>query len=131
MSPAVTPSPKEGTVVRKLELEAKEKGDVTILHVAGYLNSLMGETLEDSVNGRMESGKMKLILNFGKTRMINSVGISIIIGIVETISEKGGILAFTNLSRVNRELFDITGVSNLVKIFDSEEDALMAITAVL
>lgn len=115
----------------KLELEATEKGDVTVLHVSGYLNSLMGETLEDSINGKVDDGKMKLIVNFEKTKMINSVGISIVIGIVETIAEKGGILAFTNLSRVNRDLFDITGVSGLVKIFDTEEDALTAMTAVM
>jgi anti-anti-sigma factor len=122
---------KGGTVVRKLDLETTEKGDVTVLYVDGYLNSLVGEILEDSVNGNVDNGKMKLIVNFGKTKMINSVGISIIIAIVETIAEKGGILAFTNLSRINRDLFDITGVSELVKIFDTEEDALLAITAVV
>ncbi|NIO15727.1 MAG: STAS domain-containing protein [Deltaproteobacteria bacterium] len=117
-------------MARKLELETSEKGDVTVLYVNGYLNSLVGETLEDSVNGSVSNGRLKLVINFGKTKMINSVGISIVIGIVEAIAEKGGILAFTNLSRINRELFDITGVSDLVKIFKTEEDALAAISAV-
>lgn len=118
-------------MVRKLELDATERGDVTIFHVSGYLNSLVGEILEESVRGKVKNGKMKLIVNFGETRMINSVGVSIIIGIVEMMAEKGGVLAFTNLSRVNRELFDITGVSELVNIFNSDEDALMAMTAVM
>lgn len=117
--------------MRKLELEAAKKGDVTILYVDGYLNSLMGETLEETVRGNLLRGDLKMVVNFGKTRMINSLGISIVIGIVETTVEKGGVLAFSNLSRVNRELFEITGVSEFVRIFDREEDALMAMSAVL
>lgn len=106
------------------------RGDVAILYVDGYLNSLLAETLEDFVLGKMSEGCMKFIMDFDRTRMINSVGISIVIGIVKSVTEKGGVLAFTKLSRVNRELFDITGVSGLVKIFEGKEEALLSMSAV-
>jgi len=116
--------------VRKLELESEMRGDVAILYVDGYLNSLLAETLEKSVLGKMGDGYMKFIMDFDRTRMINSIGISIVIGIVKSITEKGGVLAFTHLSRVNRELFDITGVSGLVKVFKDKEEALLSMSAV-
>ncbi len=117
-------------VVRKLDLEAEVRGDVSVMYIDGYLNSLLGETIEEAVQERIKGGELKFIMDFSGTRMINSVGISIVIGIVKSVVDSGGVLAFTNLTTVQRELFEITGVSRLVRIFDTKEDALVSMSAV-
>ena len=38
--------------------------------------------------------------------------------------ERNGILAFCSLSRINRELFQMTGVARYVHVFEREEEAL-------
>jgi anti-anti-sigma factor len=116
--------------VRKLDLEAEVRGDVSVIHIEGYLNSLLGETIEEAVQERIKGGELKFIMDFSGTRMINSVGISIVIGIVKSVVDSGGVLAFTNLTTVQRELFEITGVSRLVRIFETKEDALVSMSAV-
>lgn len=95
-----------------------------MVYINGYLNSLMGEEVERVVQEVLDGGGRKVLLNFEGTRLINSIGISIIIGVVEKIMERSGLLAFCCLSRINRELFQMTGVARHVRVFDPEEEAL-------
>ena len=99
-------------------------GGTSVVYVDGYLNSLLGEEVERVVHDILDSGPRRIILNFEGTRLINSIGISFIIGIVERMTEKNGALAFCSMTRINRELFRMTGVSRYVRAFDTEEEAL-------
>ena len=95
-----------------------------MVYIDGYLNSLMGEEVERVVHEALNGDCRKVLLNFEATRLINSIGISIIIDVVEKIMERGGLLEFCCLSRINRELFQMTGVARYVRMFDQEEEAL-------
>jgi len=76
------------------------------------------------VSGRIDGGMRRLLLNFGQTRMVNSIGISFIIGVVEKMMDGKGLLAFCEVTGINRELFQLTGLSKHVQSFDTEAEAL-------
>lgn len=107
-----------------LTVRTRDAGNAVVVYVDGYLNSLLGEEVERVVQELLNTGGQRVLLNFGGTRLINSIGISFIIGVVEKILERNGLLAFCSLSRMNRELFQMTGVARYVRAFDSEDDAL-------
>lgn len=108
-----------------LTVRTREAGDGTsVVYVNGYLNSLLGEEVERAVHDILDAGRQRVVLNFEGTKLINSIGISFIIGIVERMMERNGTLAFCSLNQINRELFQMTGVSRYVRAFDSEEEAL-------
>lgn len=107
-----------------LTVRTRNAEDSLVVYIDGYLNSLMGEEVERVVLESLDAGGRKFLLNFEGTRLINSIGISIIIDIVEKIMERDGMLAFCALSRINRELFQMTGVARCVHVFDREEEAL-------
>ena len=107
-----------------LTVETREVGGTQIVYVNGYLNSLLGEEIERIILQFVGAGKNRILLNFEGTKLINSIGISFIIGIVERMMERNGMLAFCSLSPINRELFQVTGVARYVKSFDSEDEAL-------
>ena len=110
-----------------LTVDTREVDGTLILYVNGYLNSLLGEEVERVVHDLIDSGGQKVVLNFEGTRLINSIGISFIIGIVEKMIERDGTLAFCSLNRINRELFQMTGVARYVKSYESEEEAIARI----
>ncbi len=107
-----------------LTVDTREANGIQIVYVNGYLNSLLGEEVERVVQQFANTGKQRVLLNFEGTKLINSIGISFIIGIVERMMERNGMLAFCSLSPINRELFQITGVARYVKSFDREDEAL-------
>jgi anti-sigma B factor antagonist len=111
--------------VKNRNVKTREAGEGTsVVYVNGYLNSLLGEEVERAVHDILEAGRPRVVLNFEGTRLINSIGISFIIGIVERMAERNGTLAFCSLNRINQDLFRMTGVSRYVRAFDSEEEAI-------
>ena len=105
-------------------LVIKEIGDCGIIYANGYLNGLGAERLEEECENILRKGIRKIIINFKKTELINSIGISILIGIIEKVKAANGHLGFCNLSRVHAETFEMLGFTKYVPIFPSEEEAL-------
>ncbi len=102
----------------------REMGDTLVVSVGGYLNSLLGEEVEKVVRAKLEGGGRRILLNFGGTRLVNSIGISFVIGIVEKVMEREGMMAFCEVSRINRDLFQVTGLAKYVRSFETEKEAL-------
>jgi anti-anti-sigma factor len=106
-------------------VRTREAGEGTsVVYVNGYLNRFLGEEVAQAVREVLDTGGANVVLNFEGARLINSIGISFIIGVVERVTEQDGMLAFCSLNRINQELFRMTGVSRHVQAFDSEEEAL-------
>lgn len=105
-------------------IRLREEGDTLVVCVGGYLNSLLGEEVEKVVRARLEEGGRRILLNFQGTRLVNSIGISFVIGIVERVMEREGRMAFCELSRINSDLFRVTGLAKYVRTFETEKEAL-------
>jgi anti-anti-sigma factor len=102
----------------------REEGATMVVCVGGYLNSLLGEEVEKVVRARLDQGGRRILLNFQGTRLVNSIGISFVIGIVEKVMELEGRMAFCELSRINCDLFRLTGLAKYVRSFETEKEAL-------
>ena len=57
------------------------------------------------------------------TDLINSVGISILIGVIERVRGEGGILAFSELTPVNEEIFRIMGLHRHARLLRHDSEA--------
>lgn len=102
----------------------REEGDTLVVCVGGYLNSLLGEEVEKVVSAKLDDGGRRILLNFQGTRLVNSIGISFVIGVVEKVMEQEGRMAFCELSRINCDLFRVTGLAKYVRSFETEKEAL-------
>jgi len=109
-------------------IRTREEGDTLVVCVGGYLNSLLGEEVEKVVRARLDDGGRRILLNFQGTRMVNSIGISFVIGVVEKVMEREGRMAFCEVSRINRDLFRVTGLEKYVRSFETEKEALDFLT---
>ncbi len=99
-------------------------GDAVVLYPQGYLNNLAGESLVRECNRFVENGIRKVVLNFGKTDFVNSIGVSLLLGIIERLRECGGTLCFSDLSGSHKDTFEMLGITKYILVFDREEVAL-------
>jgi anti-anti-sigma factor len=95
-----------------------------VVNLSGYLNATLGGETEKIADAALDGGGTKILLNFEATRLVNSVGISSVLNVADRVERKGGTVAMCALSRMNRELFQMTGVARRVKAFETETDAL-------
>lgn len=106
------------------KIQIREERDTLVVCVGGYLNSLLGEEVEKVVRAKLDDGVRRILINFEDTRLVNSIGISFVIGIVEKVIEREGRMAFCALSRINCDLFRVTGLAKYVRSFETEKEAL-------
>jgi anti-anti-sigma factor len=84
--------------------------DVVTIKTTSYLSGKAGEELEREFDRNLAMGRKNFVVDFQETEIINSIGISIIIGIIERINEQQGSIRFANLSAVNEEIFRMMGL---------------------
>ena len=110
-------------------VETVRDGTLAILRTDGYINREGGEEIERCVNVLLEGGVLKIILNLEKTKIVNSIGISILIEVLERMMERKGSLAFCRLTPTSDKTFRIMGLAQYAGIHGTEEAARSALTA--
>ena len=110
--PADTPRPATG------------RGEVAVVYAGDYVNKLSGQRIERECLTRMERGCRALVINFRDTELVNSIGVSILLGVIDEAERRGARVAFSNVSVHTLQLFELLGLTRLVLLAESEEDAL-------
>ncbi|MEK6776880.1 MAG: STAS domain-containing protein [bacterium] len=106
------------------QVDIKFADDVAIFKTSGYINDLGGERIEKECEDVLREGYRKVIINLKDSPIINSIGISILIGITDRINKADGNLFFTNVTNSNAKVFDFMGLSKYAPIFQTVEDAV-------
>jgi len=108
----------------ELKVAVERKANGAILYTKGYINNVGGEEIAARAYELMDGGVRSLLLNLRETKIVNSIGISILIEIIEKMMEKGGRLSFCCLTPVIQKTFQIMGLAQYAAIFPDEESAV-------
>ena len=111
------------------KVSSERRGDVVILWTDGYINNQGGEEIAREAYAHLEQGARALVLNLEKTRIVNSIGISILIEVLEKVMDRKGVLAFCNLTPTIDKTFRIMGLAQYASIYPSLDEALQAVAA--
>jgi anti-anti-sigma factor len=110
------------------EIRARLVEDAAVIYPGPYLNQLRGEDVENQCQEMLASGVRRIVINFEETELINSIGISILLGVIESVNHVQGMLVLSNLNASNRELFEMLGLMSHVEMVDTEEIALLKLS---
>ena len=110
-------------------IKIKEEGGVIIVTTEGYLNNYGGEQVASLCLQKISEGKRKFLINVEKTDMVNSIGVSILIEVIEELQGTNGKLAFCNTAPIVEKTFNIMGISKYATLYKSEEEGLSALSA--
>lgn len=58
-------------------------GTTAVVYASDYLNKLTGEKIERECRRQLDSGCQALVIDFSDTELVNSIGISILLGIID------------------------------------------------
>ena len=101
-----------------------EAGNVTtcavskqaVVNASNYFNKASGEAIERECKIKLQEGCDELVLNFSETELVNSVGVSILLGIIDSAKTLGTKVVFADVKQDTIDLFDMLGVSRHVTI---------------
>jgi anti-sigma B factor antagonist len=114
---------------RRKRLEVEDVGDVTVVNftdrkILDEQNiQLIGEQLFSLVD---ESGRKKILLNFGNVEYLSSAALGKLITLNKKLQAAGGKLILCNIDPQIYEVFEITKLNKLFNIHKEEQAALQA-----
>jgi anti-anti-sigma factor len=111
----------------ELRVESRDT-NLGLLEVAGYINNEAGEAIARVAKRLLDEGHQTLLLDLAATRIINSIGISLLLEVLEQILEIKGTLAFCSLSPSIAKTFQIMGLSQYTRIFPDRPTAIQALS---
>jgi anti-anti-sigma factor len=109
-------------------VQARCIGDTAIIYAGDYLNKLSGERIERECKRQLESGCRALVINFRDTELVNSIGVSILMGVIDASERNNARLIFSDVNGQTANLFELLGLTRHVSVARDETEALSLIT---
>jgi anti-anti-sigma factor len=103
-------------------------GTTAVIYASDYLNKLTGERIERECRRQLDSGCRALVINFCDTELVNSIGISILLGIIDIAEKNGAQVVFSDVNNQTIELFEMLGLTRHVVVALNEQEALSSLT---
>lgn len=103
-------------------------GTTAVIYASDYLNKLTGEQIERECRRQLDSGCRALVIDFAETNLVNSIGISILLGIIDIAEKNGAQIVFADVNNQTVELFDMLGLTRHVALAKDEEEALSSLS---
>ena len=106
-------------------------GTTAVIYASDYLNKLTGEKVERECRRQLDSGCRALVIDFSDTQLVNSIGISILLGIIDIAEKNEARVVFSDLNSQTIELFEMLGLTRHVVLARNEEEALSSLSSVV
>jgi len=99
-------------------------GTTAVVYAGDYLNKLTGEKIERECRRQLNCGCRALIIDFSDTKLVNSIGVSILLGIIDVAEKSGARIVFSDVNNQTIELFEMLGLTRHVVLAKNEGEAL-------
>ena len=107
-----------------LKVTLDRRDDLAVIYTEGYINNQGGEEIARVAYELIDQGVTILLLNLQGTKIVNSIGISILIEIIEKMLEIDGRLAFCALTPTIEKTFHIMGLAQYAGVYSDEDTAV-------
>lgn len=97
-------------------IPVQSEGETATVFAGNYLNKLSGEKIERECRRKFEAGVKKLVVNFAETEIVNSIGISILLGVIDAAADVGANVVFSDANDDTVQLFEMLGLTNHVTL---------------
>src|SRR5713226_6172909 len=108
-------------------VRARSVGDTAVIYASDYLNKLNGERIERECRQQLDAGCRALVINFRDTELVNSIGVSILMSVIDAAEQSNAQLIFSDVNSHNAHLFEMLGLTRHVSLARDEDEALALI----
>jgi len=111
-------------ILNSFKVEATKQDPVWIFSTHGYINNAGGEAIAKKFNEAYKDGGRLFLFDLAGSKIINSIGVSYLIEILEKVLESKGTIAFCNCVPIIAKTFKIMGITQYASIYETTDGAL-------
>lgn len=107
------------------EVQHRSVGEATVLVLRGEIDGSAAGVLEAAYDEvAVAESPRRVVLDFGGVDYINSTGIALIVSVLAKARSEGRTVVATGLSEHYRRIFEITRLSDFIKMYADVDEAL-------
>ena len=99
-----------------MDIPIRRDENTATVFAGDYLNKISGEQIERECRRELDAGCETLVLNFAETEIVNSIGVSILLGVIDAANEAKAKVVFSDVKEDTVELFEMLGLTNHVVV---------------
>jgi anti-sigma B factor antagonist len=113
-----------------MEIIEKIMGDVCVISISGRIDTIASKDVEAKLDGAIKERNEKIIINLEKMDYISSVGLRVLLSALKRQKQNHGSLQLASLQPFVQNIFKITGLDKVFRIFPTEEAAIQSMMSV-
>jgi anti-anti-sigma factor len=107
-----------------VNISRDERNGIAVLRFEGNLDTGTAPDAEEALNSLLAGGTSKIVLDFTSLDYISSAGLRVLLASARTLRGGGGDLRLFGLNETVSDVFEISGFSTILAVFDAEDEAL-------
>lgn len=105
-----------------MNIKIEKIGNYSVLNIKGRVDTIHSSALENEVSQLIDGGERNLIFNCNEMNYISSSGLRVFLVTRKNVVTINGKLYLCNMQPAIKEIFRISGFSNLFSIVDTQEE---------
>ena len=111
-----------------VSLSERSVGEITILKPSGRIDSQSSPEFETALKVKLDASK-NVILDLGDVPYISSAGLRVVLVAAKQVARSQGKFALAALKPEIMSVFKVSGLTSVLKIFDTADGALASFGA--
>ena len=107
-----------------MNIVTKKDEKAMIVSLEGRMDALSSPEFEKEMNGLVDKDETLLVVDCSNLEYISSSGLRSILTVAKKLKTRNGRILLASLTDMVKEVFEISGFSNIIPIHSSLEDAL-------
>jgi len=107
-----------------MEISAKKEQKGLVVSVAGRMDAVSSPDFEKELDAWLEKGETLIVVDCGNLEYISSSGLRSVLTIAKKMKARNGKILLAALTSVVKEVFEISGFSAIIPVYDSLQDAV-------
>jgi anti-sigma B factor antagonist len=114
-----------------MDVNEDSTADVMILGLSGKLDATTAKTFEDKILADIEGGERRLAIDRSQLDYVSSSGLRVFLLAAKRLRSRDGKIALCSLKDHVQQVFDLSGFSSILAIYDSRRGDQRRVTFVL
>jgi anti-anti-sigma factor len=106
-----------------MQIEDQTVGDAAVVRLAGSLDTTTASDVLAHFDALVADGRTLVVADFSSVEFVSSAGLRVLLATAKNIGSSGSFRLFGLNSSV-KEVFDVSGFSTILAIFDDEAAAV-------
>ncbi len=112
---------------QEFTLTSEIRDQRVVITTSGYVNNVGGEAIAREFRRHYDDGIREFVINLAHSKVVNSIGMSFLIEMIEQLQDSEGKLVFTNLDAAVEKMLSIMGLFQFAGKEPTVDDALRSL----